>query len=187
MDKIRFESLIETVRRFLDKDLKILEFYDECDKPIIQHFFLADMIRKGHHVITINFDSLIEQALYKLGINKNNILPIITEEDYNKYRDLESLFDQGKMALVKIHGSIKNFNTGNYTKDSLIATIKDLGENKSGMNIFQIENFNYPIVNKILNNHTLVVLGYSKVLRHVFKLFFWHLHNLSSSKFLTYH
>ena len=63
MEELRFEALVEIVRDALDPNLKIIDFYGLCDKPNVQHFFLAEMIKKGKFVITTNFDFLIEHAL----------------------------------------------------------------------------------------------------------------------------
>jgi hypothetical protein len=57
---LRFESLVEIIRDQLDEKLVLIDYYGICDKPNIQHFFLAEMIKKGHFVMTTNFDHLIE-------------------------------------------------------------------------------------------------------------------------------
>jgi hypothetical protein len=36
--KFRFETLVEIIRDHLDNDLKIIDYYSQCNKPNIQHF-----------------------------------------------------------------------------------------------------------------------------------------------------
>ena len=47
-EDLRFEVLVELFQDYIDRDLKVIEFYTQCKKPNLQHFFLADMIKKGH-------------------------------------------------------------------------------------------------------------------------------------------
>ena len=75
---MRFESLVEILRDNIDEDLKLIDFYGECDKPNLQHFFLASMILKGHFVMTTNFDFLIELALLQMNVPREQIKVIMT-------------------------------------------------------------------------------------------------------------
>ncbi|MFX1589198.1 MAG: tetratricopeptide repeat protein, partial [Promethearchaeota archaeon] len=158
---LRFENLIEIVRDIIDHDLNLLDFYSECDKPNIEHFFLAEMIKKGNFVVTTNFDYLIEYALSHLDIQKKKIIPVITEKDYEKFNDPEKLFKNGKMPVVKIHGSPKNIITGEDTRDSFINTIKLLGLNLDQNNIIQLEPFKAKLLENVSNERSLVIFGYS--------------------------
>ncbi|MBD3227157.1 MAG: tetratricopeptide repeat protein [Candidatus Lokiarchaeota archaeon] len=160
-EKMRFEQLIEEFRNNYDNELKVIDYYGECEFPNIQHFFLADMIRNGHFVMTTNFDFLIERALMKSGVEKSNIVPVITQQDYKKYGNPKEVFKMGKNPIYKIHGSTKNIITNEPTKDSLVATIQAFGKNKDGLNVFQIEPFKRELFNNISNNRILVVMGYS--------------------------
>lgn len=159
--ELRFEALVEIIRDRMDEELKLIEYYAQCNKPNIQHFFLADMIKKGHFVMTTNFDLLIEHALLQLNVPKKEIIPIITREDFMKYGDPNKLFKKKKKTLYKIHGSTVNLITGEDTKESLVATIQAFGSNKKGMNIFEIEPFKRSLFDNITNKRSLVVLGYS--------------------------
>lgn len=158
---LRFEALVEIIRDRLDEELKLIEYYAQCNKPNMQHFFLADMIRKGHFVMTTNFDLLIEHALLQLNVPKKEIIPVITREDFMKYEDPNKLLKKKKKTLYKIHGSTVNLITGEDTKESLVATIQAFGSNKKGMNIFEIEPFKRSLFDNITNKRSLIVLGYS--------------------------
>lgn len=46
LKELRFEQLVEILRNILDPELKLIDYYGECDKPNLQHFFLADLIKK---------------------------------------------------------------------------------------------------------------------------------------------
>ncbi len=161
LKELRFEQLVEVVRDRLDTELKIIDYYGQCDKPNIQHFFLAEMIKKGHFVMTTNFDFLIEHALLQSGVPEKEILPVITREDFENYNDPQELYKKGKKTLYKIHGSTKNIITNVSTKDSLVATIQAFGSNKEGLNVFQIEPFKHSLFDNISRKRTLMVMGYS--------------------------
>ena len=162
IDTLRFEQLVEIVHNYLDKDLKIIEYYGKCEKHNIIHFFLAEMIQKGHFVITTNFDSLIERALCQLrNISESEVVPVITKSDFENFSDPEKLYSEGKKTVYKIHGSTKNIITKEDTKDSLIATIRAIGSNRERLATFQIEPFKRSIFKNISNRRSLVVLGYS--------------------------
>lgn len=89
-NSIRFESLIEIIKDNFDKDLKSIDYFGQCNHPNIQHYFLAQKIKKGNYVMTTNFDHLIEIALIKIGINKEKIDVIITKNDFLSYANPES-------------------------------------------------------------------------------------------------
>ena len=118
-----FEILAGIILESLD-DVKFLDFYQESDKPNLEHFVLAEMIKKGHFIITTNFDFLLEYALLQSDIPKKKIIPVITEKDYERFSDPEKLYRSGKFPIYKIHGSPKNIITGEDTKKSFINTLK---------------------------------------------------------------
>lgn len=161
LKELRFEKLVEILSERLDPQLKVIDFYGLCDTPNLQHFFLAEMMRQGQFILTTNFDFLIEYALEQSGIPKNEIIPVITKEDYHKYSNPKKLFKNGKKPLYKIHGSTKNVITGDPTRDSLIATIQAFGANKEGENVFQLESFKQPAFINLTKGRSLVVIGYS--------------------------
>jgi tetratricopeptide (TPR) repeat protein len=161
LEDLRFEQLVEIVRDRLDKELKIIDYYGQCDKPNLQHFFLAEMIKNGHFVMTTNFDFLIEYALQQSGVPNEVILPVITKNDYQSYSKPDDLLSKGKKTLYKIHGSTKNIVSLENTRDSLVATIQAFGSNKEGENVFQVEPFKRPLFENISSGRSLVVIGYS--------------------------
>jgi len=161
LEELRFEALVELYRDQFDRQLRIIDYYGLCDKPNLQHFFIAERIKQGNFVMTTNFDFLIEHSLLQLGIKKDEIIPVITKEDFIKYNNPGELYRQGYKTLYKIHGSPKNLITNQDTKDSLVATIQAFGSNKEGMNVFQVEPFKRELFDNISNNRSLVVIGYS--------------------------
>ncbi|MBD3230788.1 MAG: tetratricopeptide repeat protein, partial [Candidatus Lokiarchaeota archaeon] len=161
IEQLRFEQLVEIIRDRLDPGLKIIDYYGLCDKPNIQHFFLAEMLKKGHFVMTTNFDFLIEYALIQSGVPEGDIVPVITKKDFMTYNCPQVLFNDNKKAVYKIHGSTKNIITNKGTRDSLVATIQAFGLGKEGESIFQIEPFKRPMFENISRNRTLVMIGYS--------------------------
>jgi len=158
---LRFEHLVGIIQKELDPELKIIDYYGKSDKPNLQHFFLAEMLKQGHFVLTTNFDFLIELALQQSGVPKEEIRVVITKNDFETYNNPPELYSNGIKALYKIHGSTKNQITQEDTRDSLITTIQRLGVGKKGENVFQIEPFKRPLFDNIMKNRTLVIIGYS--------------------------
>ena len=161
LKQLRFEQLVEIIRDNVDSELKVIDYYGQCDTPNLQHFFLAEMIKKGHFVMTTNFDFLIEHALLQSNVPKKKIIPVITEENFTKYDNPHDLFSQGKKMVYKIHGSTKNMITGENTRDSLVATIQAFGSNKDGLNVFQVQPFQRKALDNLSNGRSLVIMGYS--------------------------
>ncbi len=161
LGEVRFETLVEIFRDSLDEKLVLIDYYGICDKPNIQHFFLAEMIKKGHFVMTTNFDHLIEYALNQSGVPIEEIIPVITKEDFEVFADPYEQLNQGKKTVYKVHGSPKNIITQKDTKDSLIATIQAFGSNKEGENVFQLESFKQPLFENITKERSLAIIGYS--------------------------
>ncbi len=194
LGKLRFEALVEIIRDQIDENLKLIDYYNQCDKPNIQHFFLAEMIKSGNFVMTTNFDYLIEYALKHLEVPLEEIVPVITKEDFEKFADPYEQLNQRKKSVYKIHGSTKNFATQENTRDSLVATIQAFGSNKEGENVFQLEPFKRPLFENITKDRSLVVMGYSgsddfdivptlKILKNVQKII-WinYQHNIEMGK-----
>ena len=161
LEELRFESLVEIARDNLDPELKIIDYYLQCDKPNLQHFFLAQMIKAGNFVMTTNFDLLIEYSMLNLGTPIEKIKIAISKADFENFEDPKNLYDNGFHVLYKIHGSSKNLVTNESTKESLIATIQAFGSNKEGMSVFQVEPFKRALFENISKNRTLVIMGYS--------------------------
>ena len=158
---IRFEALVEIIRDTYDENLKIIDYFGLSDKPNYIHYVLADMIKKGHYVMTTNFDYLIEYACLRSGISREDVIPVITQPDFEQYNDPQKLILEGKIPIYKIHGSKKNIISGEDTSDYLVATLQAFGSNKEGLNIFQLEYFKKALFNNISRGRTLVVMGYS--------------------------
>jgi tetratricopeptide (TPR) repeat protein len=155
--ELRYEMLVEVFRDLIDRNLHLIDFFAECKEPNAIHEFLASMIRKGHYVLTTNFDYLIEHAL---AIHEKRVKIIITEADFISSGDPIKNSREGSWCLYKIHGSIKNIITGEDTRASLITTIDSLGRKKEGT-IFAVETFKRPFFDAIAAAGTLVVMGYS--------------------------
>ena len=161
LEELRFESLVEIIRDNIDSTLKTIDYYIQCDKPNLLHFFFAKMIETGNFVMTTNFDLLIEHAMIKLGIPPEKMKIAITKKDYESLKNPKKLYEDGYKILYKIHGSPVNLLTSESTKESLIATIQAFGSNKQGLNVFQVEPFKRDLFDNISKERTLIVMGYS--------------------------
>ncbi|GAH19109.1 unnamed protein product [marine sediment metagenome] len=58
--------LIDQIRRYFDKKLTFMSFFDLVREPNVIHLFLANAIIENHYVVTTNFDHLIEYGLMRL-------------------------------------------------------------------------------------------------------------------------
>jgi len=163
LDLLRYETIVEKVKKFFDNDLEFLDFFDLNSEPNDIHLFLARAIIEGHFVMTTNFDYFIERSLQRLlpDSDHKNIIPVITKKDFKIYSNPNELFAKGKYLIYKIHGSKKNIITQQATKESLITTISALGKDRDPRETFAIESFKKPAVFNLMKNRTLVVLGYS--------------------------
>lgn len=136
--------------------------------PNVIHKFLAKMLKKGHIVLTTNFDNLIEIA-YQETYNGKNPAVIIYDEDYQtllkKKQSLKSA------VLIKIHGSFVD-PLGNDTYDSITAILQQVQK--------EIPHFKKQLLEKLIAQYNFVVLGYSG--RDDFDLYSFFLHPLESRK-----
>ncbi|MBD3350198.1 MAG: tetratricopeptide repeat protein [Candidatus Lokiarchaeota archaeon] len=155
--KIRFEFILQLFRDELDPNLKIMEYYAQAKKPNTMHRFLADMIRKGHIVMTTNFDYLIE---YALGRDNPNATAIITANDFLSYKDPIKLAESAVHPIYKLHGSQENIFTGENTIDSVITTLDAFVREKEE-NVFSLPLYERDMFNNACKGRTLVVMGYS--------------------------
>ncbi|MFX1412117.1 MAG: tetratricopeptide repeat protein, partial [Promethearchaeota archaeon] len=160
LQDLRYETVVEFIQKYFDKELKIIDFFEKFTQPNIHHYCLAHSIRKGHQLITTNFDYLIEFALLNILEDKMKILPIITRNDFMNYADPNTIVKEGRFPIYKIHGSKKNIITNEDTRDSLITTISALGRDRDEKT-FAIEDYKKPALVNLLEKRTLFVMGYS--------------------------
>lgn len=152
MKYLRFEKIVEIFIDALRNGREFYNFFDLALFPNHQHYFFANMIENGFHVLTTNFDSLIEKAMLDSGIQKENINPIITRSDFDTFNNQEPLEVKKKRSLIKLHGSSKNIITNEDTRESIIATIRSLGRNKPGLDIFCVEPWKQFLLEKVSTN-----------------------------------
>ncbi|KKN07053.1 hypothetical protein LCGC14_1071000 [marine sediment metagenome] len=159
--KLRFEMLIELFRNNIDPTMELFKYFSQPQKLNNQHYFLAEKIKNGNHLITVNFDNLIEIALMNSGISKKNIIPVIDKNDFLKYYNPRELAKENLFPVYKIHGSSKNIISNKSTLDSLIATIHALGKRKSRHTLFSVEPYKSFALKNLLEDRILIVIGYS--------------------------
>lgn len=114
--------------------LKYLKRGLASDKPNSDHLFLATALAAGNHVITTNFDRLIERAGTRLGVL------------FNRYVSSLSVRKATAGTLFKVHGSIDS-------SHSLAVTIDQIG---LGLNSQRNS-----MLKALTRRRTVLVLGYS--------------------------
>jgi tetratricopeptide (TPR) repeat protein len=122
---------------------------EELIAPNILHFFLAEMMLKGHLVLTTNFDDLIERAYEKIANGKKPKVAIFDTDFQNLYEELNSLKSG---CLIKIHGSFVT-PEGRDCRDSIIAILQQVQR--------EFPESKRKLVKKLIEEHDLVVMGYS--------------------------
>ena len=161
LEQIRFEQFIDNIESLFDADLKFLDYFDMITNPNIIHYYVAQMLLKGHGGLTTNFDFLIELALKKLQPDVSKTHIIITQDDFDKYADRDNWVSQGHILLHKLHGSTHNIYTDKDTRESLIATITALGKSGVQDQVFGIEEYKKKAISPLVKNGVLIVVGYS--------------------------
>lgn len=145
----RFESLIDQIHKVVDKNMAVTNLFNSQTYNHI-HSFLAQMLMKGSSIITTNFDTCIENVIFKNKINydfKNYIV--------YKGGDLLNIPNIKSNYLIKIHGSQPS--KANLDVE-LVTTIRALAKTSKGFSL--LPNWKQFIID-IIENKTIVVLGYS--------------------------
>jgi len=169
IDAVRPEVFFQVLYNIIGKKALIplevlnpetLNSEEEIVAPNILQFFLAEMIFKGHIVLTTNFDNLIELAYEKIknaqklkvAIFDRDFQTICNEYDYlkNVYKKELSLKETG--CLIKIHGSFVT-PEGIDCRDSIIAILQQVQR--------EFPESKRKLVTKLIEEHDLVVMGYS--------------------------
>lgn len=148
-----FEGLLQIIQEYIDDSLHILNIFSFCNIPNRNHLFLAEMIKRGHFVITTNFDILIEKAFQRLFPDEM-LQVMITDEDFRSYTENPSKY---KYVLFKLHGSLA-LQSGQDVRETIKATLFQVG--KGGF-MFGSEPHKKEVLENLLKTHPLVVLGYS--------------------------
>ncbi|MFX0063989.1 MAG: tetratricopeptide repeat protein [Candidatus Hermodarchaeota archaeon] len=154
---LRYEHVVQEFRDQYDRELKLMNYFEESAQPNRNHQFLAQMIKTGHYVMTTNFDYLIERAI---GLENDALKVIITRKDFEECGNPQENKENGLLALYKVHGSMKNLKTGEDTSESIITTLDALGKHKDG-EIFGFETFKRDFFEQVCQDRTLIVMGYS--------------------------
>jgi tetratricopeptide (TPR) repeat protein/NAD-dependent SIR2 family protein deacetylase len=160
---LRYEEIIEHVMTSFDKELRIMEYFNFCRSSNIIHFLLAYSIMNNSSVITTNFDYLTEWALHDIldETTRSRINLVITKDDFEKIDDAQQEIENGSCLVFKIHGSYQNLATKDSTKESLITTTSALAQDKAEGEILGLESYKRRVIEPLLHNKILVVMGYS--------------------------
>lgn len=159
----RYELMVEKIQNLIDHELRFLDYLDMVVQPNLNHIFLTQAAQMGSFLITTNFDYLLEYACkyYQKTKNTAEFLPIILKEDFLTYQNIEALKKTNKIPIIKIHGSKRDISKNINTSDSLITTLSSFGRDKPKDELFSIETYKKALINDIMKNCSLIVIGYS--------------------------
>jgi len=144
---IRFEVFLRLFTNIIGESsvemLKILE----SGKPNFNHLFMAQLAYNNLSpmVITTNFDSLLEKALYYYGVNDFDFL--YNNNDFKNFQKKGNAF-----KVIKLHGSLKN-KVGKKSYDSVFISINQVGK--------VVPKAKQETLKYILKNYHIVFMGYS--------------------------
>jgi hypothetical protein len=102
--RLRFETILRTLRLSqFDSDLSLLKIYQRDSLPNATHELLAGFLEHGSHILTTNFDTMIEKiaegrCLYNYFENSRNLAQQLAEHSEWPLRSI----------LAKLHGTITN-------------------------------------------------------------------------------
>lgn len=150
---LRFEQLIGFIYKMYDVDLRILDCYTKAKEPNIIHFFLANMLIKGHSLFTTNFDSLIEHGLQSVGIDNERISPVIFDNDWGTTEE------SGQHYVHKLHGSCIDTRNGKLCMDTVQVTLERILQGSG--KLLQLEVWKREKLRVYLEQQDLIVMGYS--------------------------
>jgi tetratricopeptide (TPR) repeat protein len=162
-NNLDYDIVVEALVSTIDKQLMFMDFYEKCNSPNLNHYFLAKMAQKGHYIFTTNFDNMLERAL-ELTIGKESrkqILSVITREDFQQYSETQALFDSGFYPIYKLHGSKYNYISNQDCSESIIITKERASQDRERRQTFGVEPFKRPAIRHLFFERTLVVIGYA--------------------------
>lgn len=176
-NRLRFEQVIEILREIAgDKELGVLNEFDDPGPPSELHFLLARMLRRGAAVMTTNFDNLIEYAcltINRYGTRRMRQLLQIHLESERSGRSRSSfrwyaMQRRLQPAVLKLHGSLRTLTTDalrgtvlssdRTATTSIGATLDALGRAAGAPGL---ELMKEKVLRRVIRDRTLCVMGYS--------------------------
>ena len=139
---LRLETVLEAIRQNIPCMLPLLFNKFDSLKPNSNHYILASALSKGHHIITTNWDSLIEKAG---NISNDNFTVKIWNANTNKV-DTKVINRPRGGIYLKLHGSLE--------KDS--SPLSFINQFTTGATP-EIQS----LLRKILKERLIIFLGYS--------------------------
>jgi phosphoserine phosphatase len=114
------EQFLESVAAVVgDEALEFLDLLEApASRPNFRHLAIARLAARGclRAIVTVNFDTFLEQALEQLGVPY-----VVPEEAGDEARAYRELFGRsGRLPLLKLHGTLRH-------RASLLTTIETVG------------------------------------------------------------
>jgi hypothetical protein len=119
LPELGLEQFLDSVAGVVgDEALDFLDALEPPDsRPNYRHLAIARLAAAGrlYGVITVNFDTFLERSLEALGTPY-----VVPEEADNEAAAYRRVLSDGRLALLKLHGTLRN-------RASLITTIETVG------------------------------------------------------------
>lgn len=163
LQDLHYEMLVEFFQADIDPQLAFFSLFDSAIEPNALHFFIARAVTgtKPHLVMTTNFDYLLEIAMGKVASQRQQVVPVITRQDFERWADPARLLEAGRIPVYKLHGSKRNVITGKDTGSSIVTTLTALAKDRADGKLFAIEPYKRPAMVHLTRGRHIVVLGYS--------------------------
>lgn len=144
----RLEVLLEIARQHTGNQVLRLLSFLEHGIPNVFHYLLAWQLRRGHTVLTTNFDTMIELAYSKVFGASRRLQVLAHDREFARAATHTS--DHG--VLAKFHGSIRD-GRGRRSYGSIQATLASIANGLTrGKRQFLVS---------MLQQYDFIVLGYS--------------------------
>ena len=128
-DFVRFESLMELVQSRVDPTLSILDYLTKPFDPSYGHRVVAELMVRGHYVLTTNFDNLLECACDSI---EYAVSPVINQQEFLQFTQRDRT-----TRLLKLHGSLQRRIGGVWrnSRESIQATLRAISRYSMPPNI----------------------------------------------------
>jgi tetratricopeptide (TPR) repeat protein/NAD-dependent SIR2 family protein deacetylase len=163
-ETVRFEEVLNVLRERGDRALEVLRCFDTPGPATELHHFLAHAASAGSHVITTNFDSLVELAFSETGTELPQVYAEARVPNSSMWMSFAEYAANGlpTPAILKLHGTLRTTDQGRKggTEQfwSVGATLDRLGQASTAL---KLEPSKDEVLRRALQGRFLCVMGYS--------------------------
>jgi hypothetical protein len=103
------------IEDFLHLSFGILTLLDQCDQKQNQYDKLVENLTPSDTLISLNYDTLLDSALYRKGWNPEVGYKIIGGSSKHRWKQRNINKDLSNISLLKLHGSLNWYVKGSFS------------------------------------------------------------------------